>query len=106
MCARKFDASFFCSRSRTYSSGVTLVSDLLTIKQVTNDIFGDLVSTHSVRRWIAKGVGRPPVKLRAIRLGRDYFVERADAEQFRRAINNPELYRRHQTSVPNAQSSV
>lgn len=74
------------------------MTDLLTSEQVAIEVFAGAVSPHSVRRWIAKGVGVPKVKLPARRLGRNYFVARADAEAFRERIGDPELYRRRQTT--------
>lgn len=70
--------------------------DPLTVKQATSEVFEDAVSPFSVRRWIARGVGVPKVKLPATRLGGVFLIERKDAELFKQASNNPELYQKRQ----------
>ena len=77
------------------------MSEYLTIGEVAEQIFAGRISGHSVRRWIAKGVGVPKVKLPATRMGRDYFVLRDDAEEFKQAVNNPDLYRRRKSTERN-----
>lgn len=76
----------------------TPVGDLLSTKEVSEQVFGGKVSPFSIRRWIVKGVGQPPVFLRAIRLGSSLFVTRADAEDFVEAMKNPTLWQRKQTT--------
>lgn len=71
-------------------------SDLLTIGQATERFFGPTVSHFSLRRWIARGVGNPAVKLRAIRIGGRYFLRPCDVDEFIQAQADPELYRRRQ----------
>jgi hypothetical protein len=69
-------------------------SELLGIDDATERFFGPTVSPFSVRRWIARGVGVPPVKLRAIRIGGRYFLRPCDVSEFIDAMADPELYRR------------
>jgi hypothetical protein len=72
--------------------------DLLGIEDATRRFFGSNVSPFSVRRWIAKGVGHPPVKLRAVRLAGRWFLRPSDINEFIDAVADPELYRRRQTT--------
>lgn len=74
-------------------------SELLGIDEATERFFGATVSPFSVRRWISKGVGRPAVKLNAIRIGGRYFLRPVDVDEFIRAQANPELYRRQQATA-------
>jgi hypothetical protein len=37
--------------------------------------------------------------LAAIRLGRDYFIKREDAEEFTAAVNDPDLFRRRKRTA-------
>ena len=69
-------------------------AELLQIEAATRDYFGGNVSPFTVRRWIAKGVGVPPLKLKAIRLGRRYFLRPEDIAEFLAAQENPGLYAR------------
>ncbi|NLX55094.1 MAG: hypothetical protein GXY58_08270 [Planctomycetaceae bacterium] len=71
-------------------------SDLLTLQQASRDIFGGRVSYHSLRRWHVLGVGVPPIRLRAVRIGARYFVRRCDIDEFLAAQANPDLYKRRQ----------
>ena len=77
------------------------MTEYLSIAEVAEQVFSGRISGHSVRRWIAKGVGVPKVKLPATRMGRDYFVLRDDAEEFKQAVNNPDLYRRRKSTECN-----
>ena len=77
------------------------VSELLTVAEVAHHVFSGKVSTHSVQRWIAKGVGQPPVKLPRSTPRRDYFVTPEDAQEFITAVNNPDLYRRRTKTSTN-----
>ena len=72
--------------------------ELLSAGEVAEQIFCGRVSVHTIRRWIAKGVGSPPVKLVAARYGGVYYIRRDSAEAFLQAAGDPELYRRRQTS--------
>jgi hypothetical protein len=69
-------------------------SELLGIDDATAKYFGPTVSPFSTRRWIATGVGKPPVKLKAIRIGGRYFLRPCDIDEFIKAMSNPDLYRR------------
>ncbi len=70
----------------------------LTIAQVAA-IFGNRVSYHSIRRWIAQGVGKPPVRLAALRIGKRYYVRRKDVDEFIMAINeDPAQFARRKSS--------
>lgn len=80
------------------------MDDYLTIQQTAQEVFLGLISPHSVRRWHVKGVGTPPIKLPATRIGRDYFVKREDAERFKAAIADPALYRNRQKSERSEQA--
>ena len=64
-----------------------LPQDLLSLNEVSA-VLGGRISTHSVRRWIARGVGRPRAKLPARRLGAKYYVSRADLNEFLVVINS------------------
>lgn len=74
-------------------------AELIDIDTATERFFGPTVSPFSVRRWIAKGVGVPPVKLKSIRLGGRYFLRAVDIQEFIEAAQNPELYRRRQKTA-------
>lgn len=71
-------------------------AELIDIDTATARFFGTTVSPFSVRRWIATGVGKPPVKLKSIRIGGRYFLRAVDIQEFIDAAGNPELYRRHE----------
>lgn len=73
-------------------------SGYLSVDEVTEVVFENLISPFSVRRWIAKGVGTPPIKLPARRVGAKYFVKESDAREFAEAIDDPEVYRRKQAT--------
>ncbi len=72
--------------------------ELLGIEDATRRFFGPNISPFSVRRWIAKGVGRPAVRLKAVRLGGRWFLRPHDIADFINAMSDPELYRRRQTT--------
>lgn len=76
------------------------LTDLLTLGQAAEDpsCFGGRVSHFTVRRWTAKGVGSPPIKLKSIRIGGRYFLHPDDIREFKEAIADPELYRRRQAT--------
>jgi len=74
--------------------------DLLSIPEA-EALFRGRVHAHSIRRWIARGLGRPPIKLRAIRLGRNFFMSRAALDEFLTATADPEQYRRRQSTERN-----
>jgi hypothetical protein len=74
------------------------LKDARPLDGATEEFFGGCVSPHSVRRWISKGVGVPPVKLRAKRVGRKYFITRDDADEFLQAVADPALYSVHKRS--------
>lgn len=74
------------------------MSELLSIEEVVETVFGGKLSLPSVRRWIAKGIGRPKVKLPATRIGRVYYVREDDAREFLAALADPELYRQRKRS--------
>jgi hypothetical protein len=76
-----------------------VLADTLSIEEAKHQWFGDKVSTHTLRRWIAKGVGAPKIKLKAVRIGGRYFLRRRDVEEFVAATKDPELYRRHQLTI-------
>lgn len=67
---------------------MTDYSNLLSITQAARNHLGGQVTAHSIRRWIAKGVGVPPVKLPATRLGSQYFVDRRDLDEFIEALSD------------------
>jgi hypothetical protein len=73
---------------------VDIPTDLLPIDEATAEHYGERVSHFSMRRWIAKGLGKPPVKLRALRLGGRLFTRPCWVEEFKKATANPDLYRR------------
>jgi hypothetical protein len=73
---------------------IDFTGDLLSIESATEKYFAPAVSSWSVRRWIAGGVGKPAVKLKAIRIGGRYFLRPVDIEEFIRAMSNPDLYLR------------
>lgn len=79
-------------------------NDLLPISQVAAETFEGCVTSHSVRRWVAKGVGHPRVKLPAVRLGCNYFVRRCDAEAYRQALSDPEVFAARQRSEQSERS--
>jgi hypothetical protein len=74
------------------------LTDCLTLKQAKTEVFADKVSTFSIRRWGVKGIGKPPVKLPIIRVGGVWVIRRQDAEEFKLAMQDPDLYRRNQKS--------
>jgi hypothetical protein len=74
------------------------LESLYSISEVAEKLLAGKVSSFSVRRWIAKGCGTPKVKLPAVRLGNQYFVDKTDLETFLQAINEPELHRKRQKS--------
>lgn len=73
-----------------------LPEDLMDLKEVSA-LLGGKISTHSVRRWIARGVGRPRAKLPAWRLGAKYYVSRAQLDEFLVDINR-DVSRFHRSS--------
>lgn len=70
----------------------------LSIAEATESVFKNTVTPFSVRRWTAKGVGSPPIKLPAKRIGGQYFIKESDAREFLDAISDPELFRRKQAT--------
>ena len=74
------------------------MSAYFSIEELCHSRYAGRVSTHSVRRWIAKGIGHPPVKLRAKRFGRRYFVTEADVDEFEAAILDPDRFRQYKRS--------
>ena len=64
------------------------------VERVSPD--GKPVSEHSVRRWIASGLGTPRVKLKAIRVGKKYFSSAEWVDEFLAAIQNPSLFVREE----------
>ena len=66
------------------------------LPDAAQEFFGGAVSYHTVRRWIVKGVGIPPVKLRAVRIGKRYFVTRDACEEFLDALADPRLHANRQ----------
>jgi len=66
-------------------------TEYLAIPQVAR-LFGGAVSYASIRRWISSGVGRPRVKLHAVRIGGQYFTTRQDVHDFMEACKDPQLF--------------
>jgi hypothetical protein len=69
-------------------------SELLSIDAAAKKLFGKTVSPFSLRRWIAVGVRKPAVRLKAIRIGGRYFLRPCDVDEFITAMADPGLYRR------------
>lgn len=63
-----------------------VLADTLSIEEAKHQWFGDRISTHAIRRWIARGVGVPKIKLKALRIGGRYFLRWRDVEEFLEAI--------------------
>ena len=72
------------------------MGNLLSINEAAASLFGRPISPFSVRRWISRGVGRPVVKLKAKRVGGQYFVAESDAHEFLEALADPALFARCQ----------
>lgn len=70
----------------------TVTDNLLTIDEAITQYFGSRVSSFAVRRWIARGVGSPPVKLRALRMGGRYYLSTEFCEEFMQALSDPTLF--------------
>lgn len=60
---------------------MALPENLLSL-QGAADHLNRAVCRGSVRRWISKGVGRPPIKLRAWRIGRQFFTTPDAIDEF------------------------
>lgn len=71
------------------------------VTQATVELFHRTASVHSVRRWIAKGIGSPRVKLNATRIGKYYFVTEDDVRAFKEAVADPSLFYRTQSTERN-----
>lgn len=72
------------------------MAKLFSINEAAAEAFGRPVSPFSVRRWVSRGVGSPPVKLKAKRVGGQYFVAESDAQDFLEALADPALFTRRQ----------
>ena len=70
------------------------MSELFSIDEAAGRLFARRVSPHSVRRWIAQGIGSPRVRLKARRVGGRYFVRRADVDEFQKALEDPGVFAR------------
>lgn len=70
------------------------MSDLIGINDATQRFFGPTVSTFTVRRWIVKGLGTPPVRLKARRIGGRWFLRPADVHEFIGKTADPDLFRK------------
>jgi hypothetical protein len=78
---------------------MNIPTDLLTIDEARDKYFGPRISPFSLRRWISKGLGNPPLKLKSLRIAGRHFVRPCDLEEFIEASANPELYRRRQKTA-------
>lgn len=58
-----------------------LPNDLMDLREVCG-VLRDKVTIHTVRRWIAEGVGRPRTRLAGLRLGGKLYVSRANLNKF------------------------
>lgn len=70
-----------------------LDAEYITIPEAMK-LFGNKVHIASIRRWIAKGVGTPKIKLRAVRIGGQYFTKREWINEFGEACKDPSAFRR------------
>lgn len=59
------------------------------LSEAKQDLFYGRASVHSIRRWIAKGIGNPVIKLKARRFGKYYYVTKEDVEEFQKATEDP-----------------
>ena len=71
-----------------------ITDQLLPLPRATREFFAGRISTHSVRRWIVAGVGKYRVRLKATRIGNQYFIARSDAEEFLSALRDPSAFTR------------
>lgn len=72
---------------------------LLTLDAVRDHYFGGAVTVYTIRRWIAKGVGNPRIKLPALRVAGRWFLRATDVDEFLVAVSDPAVYVRREKSA-------